>query len=138
MTTEYPKIWAWLPFISLGLMLVGNFAPVSDSWDETLSGLAIAVMFVWSVTFFWQERGTWRGNQSNGEYLLSWILPPVLAVGLLSLGTIAPISDLWDKVFSWVAFAILLAYVGVPLLEYHRERKADQSSGDAIASKDQV
>jgi hypothetical protein len=51
---------------------------------------------------------------------LSWTLPPALALGLLSLGTLAPTSDLWDKVFSWVAFAILLAYVGIPTWEYYR------------------
>jgi predicted negative regulator of RcsB-dependent stress response len=72
------------------------------------------------------------------RWLLSWILRPAVALGLLSLGTIAPISDLWDKVFSWAAFAILLAYVGVPMWEYHRERQADQSSSAAISSKDQM
>ena len=56
---------------------------------------------------------------------LNWTLPPALALGLLSLGTLAPISDLWDKVFSWVAFAILLAYVGVPMWEHRREQQAD-------------
>jgi hypothetical protein len=60
--------------------------------------------------------------------LLSWILIPVLAFGLLSLGTLAPISDFLDKVLSWVAVAILLVWVGVPMWEYHRERLADQSS----------
>jgi hypothetical protein len=67
---------------------------------------------------------------------LNWILPPALALGLLSLGTLAPISDLWDKVFSWVAFAILLAYVGVPMWEYHRAQQADQSSSAATSSSD--
>jgi hypothetical protein len=62
---------------------------------------------------------------------LNWTLPPALALGLLSLGTLAPISDLWDKVFSWIAIAILLLYVGVPMWEYHRERQADQSSSAA-------
>jgi predicted negative regulator of RcsB-dependent stress response len=65
-------------------------------------------------------------------------LPPALALGLLSLGTLAPISDLWDKVFSWIAIAILLAYVGVPMWKYHRERQADQSSSAAISSSDQT
>jgi hypothetical protein len=69
---------------------------------------------------------------------LNWTLPPALALGLLSLGTLAPISDLWDKVFSWIAIAILLAYVGVPMWEYHRERQADQSSSAAISSRDQT
>jgi hypothetical protein len=69
---------------------------------------------------------------------LNWILLPALALGLLSLGTFAPISDLWDKVFSWVAFAILVAYVGVPTWEYGRARHADQSSSAAISSSDQM
>jgi cbb3-type cytochrome oxidase subunit 3 len=63
----------------------------------------------------------------------------VLALGLLSLGTLAPISDLLDKVFSWIAFAILLVYVGVPMWEYHREeRQAHQSSNAALSSRDQM
>ena len=70
--------------------------------------------------------------------LLSWTLPPALALGLLSVGTLAPISDLLDKALSWVAFAILLAYVGVPMWEYHRKQQADQSSNAAISSSDQT
>jgi len=69
---------------------------------------------------------------------LNWTLPPAVALGLLSLGTLAPISDLWDKVFSWVAFAILLAYVGVPMWKHHRELRVDQSSSAAISSRDQT
>lgn len=72
------------------------------------------------------------------RYLNSWALLPALALGLLSLGTLAPISDLLDKVFSWVAIAILLVYVGVPMWEYHREQQADQSSNAAISSSDQT
>lgn len=67
--------------------------------------------------------------------LLNWTLPPLLALGLLSLGTLAPISDLLDKVLSWVAVAILLAYVAGPMREYRRARQADQSSA-AISSRD--
>jgi hypothetical protein len=59
--------------------------------------------------------------------LNSWTLLPALALGLLSLGTLAPISDLLDKALSWVAFAILLVYVGVPMWEYHRQQQADSS-----------
>jgi hypothetical protein len=67
---------------------------------------------------------------------LNLMLPPALAVGLLSLGTIAPISDLWDKVFSWIAVAIMLLYVGIPMWEYHRVQQADQSSSAAVSSGD--
>jgi hypothetical protein len=67
-----------------------------------------------------------------------WTFLLALAFGLLSLGTLAPISDLLDKVLSWVAIAILLVYVGVPMWEYHRERQADQSSSAAISSSDQM
>jgi hypothetical protein len=66
---------------------------------------------------------------------LSWMLAPALALGLLSLGTLAPVSDSWDKVFSLIAFAILLAYVGVPMWEYHRERHADLSSSPDLGSE---
>ena len=70
--------------------------------------------------------------------LLDWMLLPALALGMLSLGTLAPISDPLDKALSWVAFALLLVYVGVPMWEYHRERQADQSSSAAISSSDQT
>jgi len=70
--------------------------------------------------------------------LLSWALAPALALGLLSLGTLTPIPDLLDKVLSWVAFAILLVYVGVPMWNYHREQQTDQSSSAAISSSDQM
>jgi hypothetical protein len=70
--------------------------------------------------------------------LNSWTLLPALAFGLLALGTLTPIPDLLDKGLSWVAIAILLVYVGVPMWEYHRERQADQSSGAAISSRDQT
>lgn len=70
--------------------------------------------------------------------LNSWTVPLALAFGLLSLGTLTPIPDLLDKGLSWVAIAILLVYVGVPMREYHRERKVDQSSSAAISYKDQM
>lgn len=70
--------------------------------------------------------------------LLNWLLLPALALGLLSVGSLAPIPDLLDKALSWVAFAILLVYVGVPMREYHRERQAAQSSSAAISSTDQI
>lgn len=57
---------------------------------------------------------------------------------MLSLGTLAPISDFLDKVLSGIAIAILIAYAAVPMWEYYRERKADQSSGAAVASGDQI
>jgi hypothetical protein len=72
------------------------------------------------------------------KLLNSWAFLPVIALALLSLGTLAPISDLWDKVFSWVAIAILLLYVSIPTREYHRARQADQSSSAAISSSDQA
>jgi hypothetical protein len=70
--------------------------------------------------------------------LLDWMLLPALALGLLSVGTLAPISDLLDKVLSWVAVAIMLVYLSVPMREYHRARWADQSSSAAISSSDQT
>jgi hypothetical protein len=71
--------------------------------------------------------------------LLDWLLLPALALGLLSLGSIAPISDLWDKVFSWIAVAVMLVYLAGPMREYHRARRAaDQSSSAASSSTDQT
>jgi hypothetical protein len=71
MANRHPNIWKWLPFIALGLMLVGDFAPVSNSLDEILSGMAFAILFAFSVTYFWQERRTRRADQSNGAAISS-------------------------------------------------------------------
>jgi hypothetical protein len=73
------------------------------------------------------------------RWFLNWMLLPLLALGLLSLGTLTPISDLADKVFSWVAVAIMLVYLAGPMRDYHRaKRAADQSSSAAISSSDQM
>jgi hypothetical protein len=68
--------------------------------------------------------------------LLAWLLLPALAFGLLSLGRLAPVSDLWDKVFSWVAVGVMLIYLVPPTRAYHRARWADQSSRSALSSRD--
>lgn len=70
--------------------------------------------------------------------LLDWLLLPALALGLLSVGSIVPISDLLEKALSWVAVAIILVYLGIPMREYHRARRAAQSSSAAISSSDQM
>jgi hypothetical protein len=138
MAGKYPNIWKWLPLTALGLMLVGDIAPVSDSMDSILLGVAIAILLSFSGAYIWQERRTAprAGRLGTAGWLLSWTLPPVLAVGLLSLGTLTSIPDLLDKALSWVAFAILLVYVGAPMWEYHRERQAEQSSSAASTSSD--
>jgi hypothetical protein len=71
MVTRYPNIWKWLPFISLGLMLVGDFAPISDSADRALSGAAIAILLAFSGTYFWQERRARQADQSNSAAISS-------------------------------------------------------------------
>jgi hypothetical protein len=45
-------------------MLVGDFAPISDSLDRILSGVAIAILLAFSGTYFWQER---RARQSGSN-----------------------------------------------------------------------
>jgi len=73
------------------------------------------------------------------RWFLNWMLLPLLALGLLSLGTLTPISDFADKVFSWVAVVIMLVYLAGPMRDYHRaKRAADQSSSAAISSSDQT
>jgi len=72
------------------------------------------------------------------RWFLDWMLLPLLALGLLSLGSIAPVSDLWDKVFSWIAVAVMIGYLAGPMRDYHRARRADQSSSAAISSSDQM
>ncbi len=56
MVSRHLNIWKWFPFVALGLMLVRDFASVSDSLDEILSGLAIAILLIFSASYYWQER----------------------------------------------------------------------------------
>ncbi len=132
MSRRYRKIWQALPFAALGLMLAGDFAPVSDSVDEILSGMAISVLLTFSAGYFRQERQARQAHEPGGstsssntirKLLDSWILLPAFAFGLLALGTLAPISALADSALSCVAIAILLVYVGVPMWEYHRREQ---------------
>ena len=136
---RHGKTWARLLLLVTGLVLFASFAPISDRLDTILTGVFLVIRLAYLSAHLWES---WHERQVDravvGQFLISWILPPALALGLLSLGTIAPISDLWDKIFSWIAFAVLLAYLGVPMWEYHREAQTDQSSSDAITSGDQI
>jgi type VI protein secretion system component VasK len=71
MVSRHPNIWKWLPLIALGLMLVGDFAPISDSLDRILSGVAIAILLAFSGTYFWQERRARQADQSNSAAISS-------------------------------------------------------------------
>jgi hypothetical protein len=71
MVIRYPKIWKWLPFIALGLMLVKELAPIPDSLGEILLGVGIAILLVHSGIHFWQERRARQANQSNGAAISS-------------------------------------------------------------------
>jgi len=65
MVVRHPNIWKWLPFIVLGLLLVSDFAPISDSLDQILTGAAATILLTFSGTYFWQERRARQGDQSN-------------------------------------------------------------------------
>jgi hypothetical protein len=71
MSGRRPHIWKLLPFIALGLMLVGDFAPISDSLGRSLFGAAIAVLLVFSAAYFWQERRARQANQSSSAAISS-------------------------------------------------------------------
>lgn len=71
MVTRYPKYWKWLPFAALGLMFVGDFAPVSDSLDETLTGMAIPVLLVFSGTYYLHQWRMRQGDQSSSAAISS-------------------------------------------------------------------
>lgn len=71
MASGLPKFWKWLPLIALGLMLVGDFAPVSDSLDRIFSGVAIAILLAFSGIYFWQERRTRQADHSSSAAISS-------------------------------------------------------------------
>lgn len=71
MVFRHPNIWKWLPFIALGLMLVGDFAPISDSLDRIMSGGAIAILFAFSCAYFWEERRARQADQSSNAAISS-------------------------------------------------------------------
>jgi len=60
--TRHPNIWAALLFGATGLILLGDFAPISDSLDEILSGAGMAIVLAFSITYFWQQ---WRARQAD-------------------------------------------------------------------------
>jgi hypothetical protein len=65
MISRHPNIWKSLPFITLGLLLVDDFVPISDPLDEILTGVAIAILLAFSCIHFWQERGARQTDQSS-------------------------------------------------------------------------
>lgn len=71
MVTGAPNIWKWLPFIALGLMLVGDFAPISDSLDGILSAMAAAILLAFSGTYFWLERRARQADRSSSAAISS-------------------------------------------------------------------
>jgi hypothetical protein len=71
MVSRHPNIWKCLAFIPLGLMLVSDFAPISDSLDEILTGVAIAILMAFSGAYFWQERRARQADQSNSAAISS-------------------------------------------------------------------
>ncbi len=46
-------------------MLVGDFAPISDSLDRILYWVAIAILLAFSGSYFWQDRRERRADQSS-------------------------------------------------------------------------
>lgn len=52
-------------------MLVRDFAPISDSLDEILTGVAIAILLTFSGAYFWQERRVRQADQSNSAAISS-------------------------------------------------------------------
>jgi hypothetical protein len=115
--------------LGFGLLVFGTVAPIPDTWEKVFSGVAFCILLAYLGASWWELK-------MDRRQLTGWVLPPVLALGLLSLGSLAPISDLWDKVFSWAGVCVLLAYVGVPWLEYRRALEAERSSKGAISSSD--
>jgi predicted permease len=134
-----PPIWIFL----VGLLVVVSFASLPETWDKILTLTAPMSILVIGVVEDWESWRKRRGNRSSSAEVLrrlmgSWTLLPVLALGLLSLGTLAPMSGHWDKVISWIAIAAILIYLGSPFWEYHCERQADRSSSPATPSSDQT
>jgi len=71
MVFRHSSVWKWLPFIALGLMLVRDFAPISDSLHGVLSRVAIAMMLAFSGVYFWQERRARQARQSSSAAISS-------------------------------------------------------------------
>jgi uncharacterized membrane protein len=144
MISKHPTFWSRIQLVAVGLMLLGAFGPLSDPWHQIVSGVGVALFAVWLYVISREERRERQADQSSSSasairrLVDSWILLPALALVLLSLGTLTPISDLWDKVFSWIAVAVFLVHVGVAMWEFHRARQADQSSSAAISLSDQM
>ena len=71
MASRHPIILKLLPFIPLGLILVGNLAPVSDSLENILLGMAIVILLAFSGSYYWQQRRERQADQSKSAAISS-------------------------------------------------------------------
>ena len=65
-----------------------------------------------------------------------WFL--FIAIGLILVAKLAPISASLESILSDVAFVALVAFSLGYFWQEQRARQADQSSSDAISSNDQM
>lgn len=66
MDERYLNIWRCLLPIALGLMLVDDFARVSDALADILSGAALAILLAFSGSYFWHQRRERQADRSSG------------------------------------------------------------------------
>jgi hypothetical protein len=72
------------------------------------------------------------------RYLNIRMLLLLLALVLMSVRLLAPLSETWGKIFGWGAVAAWAVFIGVALWEDWRKRQTDQSSTAGISSGDQM
>lgn len=71
MVSRHIKIWKWLLVLAPGLLFLKAFAPLSGLLDMILSVVALAILLVFSVTGFWEERRERQANQPDSAAIAS-------------------------------------------------------------------
>lgn len=56
MNGKPPAYRKWLALFALGVSIFNIAAPLSDTWDEILSGVILAILLVLLGPIWWEER----------------------------------------------------------------------------------
>lgn len=71
MISRYLKIWEWLWFFVVGLMLFGAFGPLTDPLDRIMVGVGAILSLAYYGATTWEERRQRQEDQSSSAAIAS-------------------------------------------------------------------
>jgi hypothetical protein len=71
MISRYLKIWKWLWFFVVGLMLFGAFGPRTNPLDRIMVGVGAVLSLVYRGATTWEERRQLQEDQSSSAAISS-------------------------------------------------------------------